>query len=512
MGDTKASGSKPLSVINNPEQLREQLTTMGWWKIVPHTTFSAHWLGEGEQRLDGGYYANTAFTALRTLYDSGFENKQLGHPDIVQEVFILGRFKRIYATDRKAGWPYLSASEALTFRPMSDRWIAKEQAPKEAERHFAHQGWILISCSGSVGRAVIVTKRLENYFLTHDLARIVPSQGIPVGYLYAFLSSWIGQALLSKDQYGSAIKHLESHHIAGVPVPLIPSREQETIHNKIMQAYTLRDEANDLLNKAEEMLYRELGLPLFDESLVPYLPSPQNKQINLPEIPHPRAFTIKASDFNERLDSSYHIPVARTAVSLLHKGKYPPIKLGQMVKNIFIPPRFKRIYVPKEYGVPFLRPSQLPQMYPHDLGYISKLTSVLDSLLLHNGDVLVTTDGTIGRIALVTSHITGWAGSNNIARITYGNADNRNGYIAAFLSSPFGFHQLVREIYGGVIDHIEVSHIENVWVPDAPPQVQKAIGQLVVNAFEKKDEARLIEASAIRRVEEILEQGKENVL
>ena len=41
----------------------------------------------------------------------------------------------------------------------------------------------------------------------------------------------------------------------------------------------------------------------------------------------------------------------------------------------------------KEYGVPFLRPSHLPQMRPYDLGYISRLTKVLDSLILHRGDV-----------------------------------------------------------------------------------------------------------------------------
>jgi len=92
------------------------------------------------------------------------------------------------------------------------------------------------------------------------------------------------------------------------------------------------------------------------------------------------------------------------------------------------------------------------------------------------------------------------------------NSDNCNGYIAAFLSSPYGYYQLVREIYGGVIDHLEVPHIANIWIPDAPIRVQQDIGQQVVEAFEKKDQATLMEKAAIKRVEEALEKGNTNIL
>jgi type I restriction enzyme, S subunit len=311
---------------------------------------------------------------------------------------------------------------------------------------------------------------------------------------------------VSKSQYGVTVKHLEAPHLLSVECPLLLEAEQEAIHNNILRAYTLRDEANDLLDEADELLHQELGLPRFDERLVPYLPLPPRRLANRLEMPHPRAFTVKVSDLAERLDASYHVPVVRTVIALLQKGKYPPVRLGGMAEGIFIPPRFKRIYVPKGYGVPFLRPSHLPQTRPYNLGYISKLTGVLDSLLLKKGDVLVTTDGTVGRIALVTTRIAGWAGSNNIARITYGNFDARNGYLAAFLSSPYGFFQLTREIYGGVVDHIEVPHLESVWTPDAPLDVQAAIGQRVA-AFEKKDEATAIEEATIRWVETIVEKA-----
>jgi type I restriction enzyme S subunit len=327
---------------------------------------------------------------------------------------------------------------------------------------------------------------------------------VPSGYLYAYLSTWVGQALVSKDNMGSAIKHLEPHHVAAVPVPLLPEKQQRDVHEMVVTAYKLRDEANALLDEGDEMLHHELGLPQFDESLVPYLPTPTTEIANGLEVPHPRAFSIKASDLAERFDASYHVPVARSAIAILQKSRYAPVRLGRMVDNIFIPPRFKRIYVSAQYGIPFLRPSQIPQMRPYDLGYLSRKTEELEELLLHKGDVLVTTDGTVGRVALVSSRIAGWAGSNNIARITYGTENNRNGYVAAFLSSPYGFHQLTREIYGGVVDHIEVPHIAGTWIPDAPPELQEEIGKLVVEAYEKKDMASAIEEAAISRVEAAL--------
>lgn len=488
------------------EERRQRFIESGWWVSIPCTTVPAHWLYKGENRLDGGYYTAEANAALRAVNDCGFEVQALSK--VTKDIFVLDRFRRVYARDKLSGWPYLSASEALDFRPHSERYIARDHAPKSADLHFAEQGWLLVSASGSVGRIVLVTERLTKYFLTHDLLRVVPNDLPYRGYLYAYLSSRIGQVLISKDQYGSAIKHLEPHHLASVLVPLPPEDFQAAIHAEIMRAYALRDEANDLLDEADRLLHEKLGLPVFDESLVPYLPPPTAPRLpaNRPEMPHPKAFSIKASELNERLDGSYHIPIVRTIANLLNKGKYGAIPLRELAEDIHLPPRFKRIYVSKGYGIPFLRPSHLPQMRPYDLGYISRLTKVLDSLTLHLGDVLITTDGTVGRIGIVTSKIVGWAGSNNIARVTYGNNDFRNGFLAAFLNTPYGYYQLTREIYGGVVDHIEVPHIESVLVPNPPEDIQILIGSRVVQAFEKKDEASAIEEAAIRRVEKLLQR------
>src|SRR5579884_3655834 len=145
MANAPVNAAPSLTTTTGPEQVRQQLPSLGIELTVPTTTMSAHWLFEGETRLDASFYASEAMAALRAVEDSGYPVQSLGKS--AKQVFILGRFRRVYATDRSAGWPYLSASEALTFRPVSDRWIARDFAPREAESHFAKAGWILVSCS-----------------------------------------------------------------------------------------------------------------------------------------------------------------------------------------------------------------------------------------------------------------------------------------------------------------------------------------------------------------------------
>lgn len=493
-------------IIITREERQQQFEELGWWVYIPFSIVPAHWLYRGEHRLDAGYYTTEVNAALRAVYDSGFEVRALSK--VTKSIFVLDRFRRVYARDKSSGWPYLSASEALDFRPHSERYIAKDHAPKSAMLHFAQPGWLLVTASGSVGRIVFVTKRLSKYFLTHDLLRIVPGNFPSAGYLYAYLASQFGQILMTKDQYGSAIKHLEPHHLASVPVPLPPAEVQAEIHAGIMRAYALRDEANDLLDEADRLLHETLGLPIFDESQVPYLSAPAapRQPAHRPEMPPPKAFTVRASELADRFDASFHVPIAKTAVQLLREGTYEPVQLGSITADIFIPARFKRIYVPREYGVPFLQGSHLPLMRPYDLKYLSRTQQKnLGKWMIRKGWVLVTCSGTIGRVGLVSSYMDNWAASQHLLRIIPDHSKSHPGYIAAFLMTPYGQHQLTAKIYGGVVDELTEEDTAAIWIPNAPLEIQREIGERVVRAFEKKDEATAIEEAAIRKVESLLQ-------
>lgn len=486
-----------LADLNTRESQIEELIRRQWWVSVPLTTFPASMLLGGEQRLDAGSYASESFRALVALRKSGLRFIPLS--EMVTNIDYPGRFKRIYATSKKAGTPFLTASKALHFRPSSDYFLAKSSPSYES--CFVDEGVLLLTRSGTVGRPIIVTSHLSQFALSDDLIRIYPGEA-PVGYIYAYLSTWLGQALISKDQYGSAIKHLEPHHIKNIPTPLADQETQLAIHARIMAAFQLREDANALLDEGDSLLYELLGLPKFDIGLVDHYQSEGEGDSLIPAV---KSFVLNVKGLNERLDASYHVPGARTAVKLVKKSPYKAVQLGDMVDQVYIPPRFKRIYVPEEFGIPLLQGSHIPQFAPADLKFISKSeTKGLDRWLIRKGWVLVTCSGTIGRIGLVTHAQDGWAASQHLLRILPREGFSHPGYIAAFLTTPYGQHQLTSKIYGAVVDELTEADTEAVWIPNAPYDIQEQIGDKVMEAYEKKEQANQLEEKAIRQLEMII--------
>jgi len=451
-----------------------------------------HWVNDGEKRLDAGFYAQDVIKA-RILIDKIKQSLKIQLvSDFSSKIFWPGRFKRHYVS-KKRGKPFLMPSEVFMFLPKSTKYVINYPQDVAIKRD-----WLLISRSGTIGRTLIATKYLEDFVLSDDLIRIIPKESNN-GYLYAYLNTWIGQALLTKDQYGVTVKHIEPHHVANIPIPRIPDLE-ERINQKILEAHKLREEAQELLLKAEEMIYSELGLSRIDEDDVEYFGGEIGKFV--------RAFGIKASDLDYRLDASYHVPIAHLVVSNLMKSGLGDIKKLKYVASSFVPPRFKRSYVkdPND-GIPLLQGTHIPQIKPLDIKYIWKKMKNLQCYIVNRNWILVTCSGTIGRLALVSDYWSGWAATNHLLRIMPKEEKINPGYLTGFLLSKYGQVQFQRLIYGGVVDEIgEAGELFDDILILKPKEksVEDKIGSLVIEAYNKKDKANQIEEEAISQVAETL--------
>ena len=159
------------------------------------------------------------------------------------------------------------------------------------------------------------------------------------------------------------------------------------------------------------------------------------------------------------------------------------VALGTIAADIVVAPRFKRIYVEREYGVPFLQGSHIPQLMPRDVQYLSRTeTKNLERWIIREGWVLVTCSGTIGRVAVATQRQNGRAASQHILRIMPDVKRTHAGYVAAFLMTPYGRHQLTSKIYGGVVDELTAADTRAVLIPDPPHAVHDEIGAVVVRS------------------------------
>ena len=108
-------------------------------------------------------------------------------------------------------------------------------------------------------------------------------------------------------------------------------------------------------------------------------------------------------------------------------------------------------------------------------------------------------------MGFVTEAWDGWAGSDDLARIAAKESLSHPGYLYAFLASPYGQAQIEREIYGGVIDHLEVEHLAGIRIPIPPLKIQEEIGRRVYQAFSLRDQANALEEKAIADLEDLLQ-------
>ena len=447
------------------------------------------YLREGQKRLDAGYYALAA-RARWELEQTRWPLRRLGE---MAHVFYPDRFKRPYAP-RGQGIPFVGSRE-MFFWPLKPKDFLYG-TPEDWRDLMVERGWVLISRSGTVGQVLLVGRDFTNTAVTEHAIRL---KALESGYLYAFLRSRYGRNLFQGIQFGAVIKELEPCQIASFPVPLLGNSVQRYFHAKMLRALRLREWGSRLLKEAEGLLYELLGLPN-PEALEPeYLPSPPGAKVP--------AFVVKRSKLEGRLDGSYHVPEVASLLRVLKAGTYPLARLEDLAAYILIPPRFKRHYVGPDKGVPFVRPSDLATVRVLERRYIAKWTPELPQLRLNRGEVLVSTDGTVGTIGYVTDTWEGWMASNNIGRVATKRDKAHPGYLYAFLASPYGQVQLRREIYGGVIDHLEVEHLAKVAIPDAPLDVQKAIGTKVLLAFTLRDKANDLEEETIAELEELIAKG-----
>ena len=461
-------------------------------KEIPFHYFDleTHWVIGQEKRLNARFYNKDVIAAnvlIERLRKGGIEIKSV--EDFSDNIFWPGRFKRSYVSKSK-GEPFVMPSEAIMFLPKPKKYVANYPDNVKIDKN-----WLLITRSGSVGRVLISTDLLKDFVLSDDLIRVIPNNDNNFGYIYAYLNTWIGQAFLIKDQYGATVKHIEPHHVSAIPVPSVPKLEK-VVDERIKKVQELREEAQKLLLKAEDMIYSELSLPKIDEDNVNYFGDNIGRII--------KSFEIRKSNLNFRLDASYHQPIMNQIESNLSSSKFNVQSLGEKVKKIFIPPRFKRPYVrDKKNGVRYIRPSDIPLIKYFEKRYLAKNFKNCEMYRFEEGEILIVTDGTIGWISIVTPVISGFYGSNNFARVIPQD-DLNSGYLLAYLFSPYGQYQLKREIYGGVIDHLVESHIEQIKIPLPPESIQVKIGSVITKAFIMKDKANQIEEDTIKLLEDRL--------
>ena len=439
----------------------------------------------GAVRLDAAFYAN-----LQRVPKS--INNALLH-EFCERVFNPPVFKRDFQEAGTGGCRYLASSEIISLDP-DDAFIHDVQAERLELK--VYKGWILITGFGTIGSIRIVDNIINGFAVANNVARIIPQKPEEMsGYIAAFLSSPIGNAILNDHASGSVVRYIESPAISNIPIPLIKEAFIKRINANYLQAVRLRANVFDLLNQSERMLHEIVGLRLLHDHDAIWYDTEGNIEsvvVSSSEVMH-----NNDSGLEYRLDAHYYNPLAQVAIKNIRQCKSDVKTIGDVTERVFMCNRFKRNYVGEKYGVPFLSGKNIIQIRPTDLKYISlSETSDLDDLKLEATWTLITRSGTIGRTCFVWKNYENYAATEHIVRLVPNEGMIDPGYLYAFLSSPYGKQQVLKYRHGSVIDEVTDNQIRKVLIPLPSDADQKAIGDLVREAYEKRAEAIRLEDEA----------------
>lgn len=409
----------------------------------------------------------------------------LGGNNGITSSYTGARFKRIWL--KKSNLPIYQPSSIVDIKPTPDGYISHlTQVNIDSLR--VRKGQILMTCSGTIGKVSLVSNTLDNCIFSHDLLRINCNNDLDIGYIYTYLKSRVGNKILLTNSYGAVITHIEPEHLASVPIPNAPEEIKKKINDLIMHSYELRDESNELLDKAEQILVDELKLPPIEEMLT--------------AEDTVETFNVKLSELNKRADASYHVPVVKAIVKHLkeHAGELTTIGDERISKKIILAGVFKRTYVEEEYGYPFLGGKDITQLNPKTEKYLSKAVHKAryeKELKVSENMILVSDRGTIGTVALVPKHWNNYAVSQNVLKVIPSN-NNIAGYLYVFLNSEYGKLLTCRETYGSVVDMIDNHSLATIKFPLLKDKTKQAqINALALEANDKRYQAYCLEQEAL---------------
>jgi type I restriction enzyme S subunit len=439
-----------------------------------------NWTLLGELRLDASYYNDASKGHL--LLEK-FSGKKLTISDFRKKTFYPGRLKRIWI-DKKYGKKFFTGAQILGLYPKTEKFIAIGKMSKP-ETFKIKDNQLLITRSGTIGNITLPNSKLISQLVTEDVIRIEIDDKADRAYIYAYFNTITGKSMIQQPVFGAVIDHVEPNHIDDIKVPILEKNIKTKISNLILESFRLRNEAISLVDESIKDLHKLLKLPKIDLSNCKYL----NQNMNS------KTWEINSWSSRLRLDSSFY-DISSNYIHKLLKENCQEIDLLGKKNKIYELPTYKRIYLDKTFGVPFLSGKNLMQNNFNDIKYLA--TNIIknhEKYLIYEDMILVTMRGTCGNTRLVDKSLNGYGASHNILRIK--NSEEYNpGFIFAYLNSDYGKIQMKNKILGSVVDVLTPEDLSEIFIPKVKINIQDKIGNLTKKSFSLFAKANSLENEA----------------
>lgn len=456
------------------------------------------WFNESGQRLDASYYLSDGPLTKLKLKNSPYQLTILSEE--TKEIFKGNIFKRVYVDNPKSGHQFMTASDMMKSSLNSGKFVSKRYT--DVANLMVDENWILTSRSGTLGNTIYTNKSFKDFLVTDDLIRIVPNNNkVKGGFMYAYLTSKFGNGLLTQSSYGGVVKHIEPHHIKDLPIPVFPIEDQLFIDNLIKEASRLREEANHLIHKSNELFNYENNLEykndVLDISENAIQLGYKVKSSNL------SAISLKARNYSFRANKIIEYWASKKGV-VLNDLLAEPFTMGARAS-------FKRITSLNFKGKDLISQGDIHKQNPKIFKQVRAKRVITTDDTAQRGCLIMPSAGTLGeneiftRPLLVRNNFEGKLLSEVIGKFQC-KSEIDAAYLFTALSSTAGFRILRAMVYGTNLMYPNWEFIKKLNIPVANSELKNKIGQMVLDAFDKRGLADKKENEAIALVEKEIEQ------
>lgn len=383
------------------------------------------------------------------------------------------------------GSPFLSATQVFDVRPTARKFLALERMP-DAKECFVEDGDILVTRSGTVGRTLAAYAAHRNTVLSDDLLRVKPKDLTRAGWIYAYLQSQEARAMCTGAQYGHVIKHLETSHLAKLPIPAISDETAERLAKRFSEIVRLRNESYESALEAERRFAAAVG-PIGIEPT--------------------SGFSVRASDIfgkRRRMEAAYHAPTP----AAIRKRFQKTDPLFNVTKRVWWMTRFRRFYGDK--GIPYVSADELFTINPtNSKRILVKPDDGHEEYFVKRGWILMAcsgqTYGLNGAAILATEYDERAFYSHDLIRIIPDPSRVRAGYLLVALTHPtHGRPLLIRAAYGTSIPHLDPGDVSNFPVVRLDTKEESLIADLAERSATERAKADAIERSLAAEAGEII--------
>lgn len=443
---------------------------------------------KGSNRIDAKFHASEGVSALRAIR-SKFKYDKLSSICIPNGIFIGDRSKRIYVENKEQGIPFLSSSDMLNGSFEGSKLISINQPG--IDRLLLEKGWILVSRSGTIGKVAYTRDDMVGLAGSEHIMRVVPNNDkVLPGYLYAFLSSSIGESIITSGTYGSVVDTISTRQVGQILIPRLTNKIELKIHGLIEQASIKWTQAGKLLNDARSN---------FDylDTLEIKTRFPHDFDINI----------INSKHLNDRLGAHYHSSLYQKIEKMILSGEY--IKITNLVIQNFAPPPFKHIYLDEPNDFPFLTGGELRKRKSTNIRYLSELgVNNIEDYIIKTGWLALFKSGSLdsmfGSVFYITKELNNYCLSDHVIRLEINPNILLPEYVYAFLSSRVGRLLIVRRATGTAVPFVREDSISSIPIPVLSDELMCMIAEKVENAFKLRSMSLDLEATAQRLIQEEL--------